>query len=1144
MARERLGTVLRHVRKVGVAQGAQGLGDGALLQRFQAQQDEDAFAALVQRHGRLVLGVCRRVLRHDQDAEDAFQAVFLALARCASSIRKPDALASWLHGVAYRTAMGLKRVAARRRAHERRVEAMSHEAHSSPPALGELQAILDEEVNRLPEKHRAPFVLCCLEGKTKAETAAALGWKEGTVSSRLAQARKLLQKRLSLRGVALSAVICATEVTREAAQAAAPAALVAATARAAPLFRLGSAAASAVSARAATLAERMVRTMMLAKLRSAAFVLLTAGLLACGAGLMAHWAWAEKPGDAPPPEAGRAEPPQPEARPARADRYGDPLPEHALARLGTVRFRHNGGVDAIALSPDGKTLFGGGARAVRAWDAATGKEQRRFDFDGHGEEEVEVIALSPDGKTLAACGCHTICLWDVPSGKELRHWQVTIERLALGGWRRPRGYAFLAFSRDGKTLLSRGPTVKVLFLWETATGKEVRQFDGIWDTVTLRAHALSPDGKTVAVVYDDEENKSRPVRLWDVTTGKERLALPGKQATTECVAFSPDGKTLATGHGRGRDGGVTLWNAATGKQLRSLKGDGAFLTLAFSPDGKSLAAAGAGDTILLWDLAADEAGASKVRRRTGESAGPVHGLTFLPDGKTLAVVSERNTVLFRDVATGASVRRFDGHDGYVTTVAYSPRGDTLATGSTDGTIRLWDPATGKARDRKGWRNDLASWALAFTPDGRALAVGQSHGVVRVREVATGKEVRSFDHKIDDWVEAIAFSPDGKTLASACGPEVRLWDVANGKSLVKVEGNEERRCLAFSPDGRTLALGAGSECKESAVRVFDVPSGKEQQGFGKGIMVNALAFSPDGRCLAAADELHVVRLWDFASREERLSFPHDQELNVEEGKPLRQESMVMSVAFSPDGRWLLAGHQMNYKGESYALLWDVWTGEKVGRFVGHGGTVSSVAFAPDGKTCATGSQDTTALVWDVAARLRERKPRRLDRTAAELDRLWDEARGADVAKAHRAMGTLAASPEQATRLVKERLPPVAAADPKRVAALIADLDNDAFAVREKATQALEDLGASAEGDLRRALAAKPSREAARRLKQVLDKLEGSDRLRVERGVEILERIGTSEARRVLEALTKGVPESRLTGEAKAALARLERWKTPQ
>jgi RNA polymerase sigma factor (sigma-70 family) len=1152
MARERLGTVLRNVRQLSVGQAAQGLGDSVLLQRFQARQDEDAFAVLVQRHGRLVLGVCRRVLRHDQDAEDAFQAVFLALARCTSSIRKPDALSSWLHGVAYRTAMDLKRSAARRRAHERRVEAMSHEAHSSPPGLGELQAILDEEVNRLPQKYRAAFVLCCLEGKTRAETAVALGWKEGTVASRLAQARKLLQERLSRRGVALSAVICATEVTREAAQAAAPAALVAATVRAAQLFRLGNAAASAaVSARVATLAERMIRTMMLARLKSAVFVLLTAGLLAC-AGLMAHWASAQKPANAPPPQARRAEPPQPEGRPVRADRHGDPLPEHALARLGTVRFRHDGSVATIAVSPDGKTLFGGGGLSVRAWDAATGKQRRRFDFEGHGEEEVEVIALSPDGKTLAACGCHTICLWEVESGKQLRHWKVTIERLELLAWRRPRGCAFLAFSPDGKTLLSRGPTGRGLYLWETATGKEVRRFDEHWGSITFRSHALSPDGKTVAVLYEDEEKKTRQVRLHDVTTGKELPASLGEQARAACLAFSPDGKTLAIAH-EGRPGGaVMLHDAATLKKLRSLKGDGVSGTLAFSRDGKTLAAAAAPNAIPVWDLSTEKAAPSKVIRRTVGPAAPIYGLAFLPDGKTLTGVSDHNTVLFWDVTTRAPVRRFDGHDNVVTAVAYSPGGDTLATLSgSDGTVRLWDPATGRERRRLPPLDNRGA-VLAFTPDGWAVASGHADGVVRLREVATGKEVRTFDHKTHDWVVAIAFSPDGKTLASACA-KVRLWDVASGKAIVEWEGNRDMRCLAFSPDGRTLALGSGTESKQSAIRVFDVPSGMEQKGFGRAAGVNALAFSPDGRCLAAADELHVVRLWDFASRAHRLSFPTDQEIQAL--WPFRAtgpESLVTSVAFSLDGRWLLAGYYTwlgettgrNLKGESYALLWDVWTGQRAGRFSGHGGTVSCVAFAPDGKTCATGSQDTTALVWDVAARLRQSKPRRLDLTAAQLNRLWNEAQDADVARAHRAMGALASSPEKATRLVKDCLPPVVAADPRRVAELIADLDNDAFTVRQKATRALEELGASAQGAIRRALAARPSPEAARRLKPLLKKLEGMDRLRVQRGVEVLERIGTREAQRVLQAMARGMPESRLTAEAKAALARLEKRKTPE
>jgi WD40 repeat protein len=592
---------------------------------------------------------------------------------------------------------------------------MAHEAHPSPAALGELQGILDEEVNRLPEKHRAPFVLCCLEGNSKAEAAAALGWKEGTVSSRLAQSRKLLQQRLSLRGVALSAVICATEVTRESVHAAAPAALVAATVRAAQLFRVGGAAASsAISVRAAALAERMIQTMMPAKLKSAVFVLLTAGLLACGAGLMAHWTLAEKPANPLPPKASRAEPPRPESRPLRADRYGDPLPEYALARLGTVRFRHNRGVATIAVSPDGKTLFGGGGLSVRAWDAVSGKQRRRFDFDGVGEEEVEVIALSADGKTLAACGCHTICLWEVESGKQLRHWKLTIDRLAPLAFRRPRGYAFLAFSLDSKTLLSRGPVGKGLHLWETTTGKEVRRFDEHWDTVTFRAHALSPDGKTAAVVYDDEQNKSRPVRLWDVQTGKERLALPGEKAQAACLAFSPDSKTLAVGHEGRPDEALILHDASTGKKLRSLKGDGAPGTLAFSRDGKTLAAAGAGNSILLWDLSSRKPAPRKVIRRAPRYAAPINSLVFFPDGKTLAGVSEHNTVLFWDVAARAPVRRFDGHDSDVTTVALG-----AAMGPSDcGARRAKSAAWGPQAARVGGTMPLSGRWRSRRTDGR------------------------------------------------------------------------------------------------------------------------------------------------------------------------------------------------------------------------------------------------------------------------------------------------------------------------------------------------------------------------------------------------------------------------------------------
>src|SRR6516162_11768011 len=181
--------------------------DLCLLKCFVTEKDEAAFAALMKRHGRLVFAVCRSVLDQEQDAEDAFQATFLVLARMASSIRKGNSLASWLHGVALRTALKARAAMNTRRRIERHARTLTPEQPASEAAFRELQAILHEEVGRLAEKYRAPFVLCCLEGKSRSEASEELGWKEGTVASRVAQARKLLEARLLRRGIALPAAL-------------------------------------------------------------------------------------------------------------------------------------------------------------------------------------------------------------------------------------------------------------------------------------------------------------------------------------------------------------------------------------------------------------------------------------------------------------------------------------------------------------------------------------------------------------------------------------------------------------------------------------------------------------------------------------------------------------------------------------------------------------------------------------------------------------------------------------------------------------------------------------------------------------------------------------------------------------------------
>src|SRR6266849_622324 len=230
MATAQLGTLLRHIHKLAAVHGGRQRTDRQLLEDFTGRRDEAAFAALVARHGPMVLRVCRRVLNHEQDAEDAFQATFLVLARNTASIRKRAALAEWLHGVAYRTAMQAKRSAARRRIHERRRRALADEAVPSP-TWDDVQAVLDQEIQRLPEALRAVFVLCVLEGKSGPEAAAELGVKEGTVWSRLTRARQRLQKQLARRGVELSVLLAALSVADGAGRAAVSAALASAALR-------------------------------------------------------------------------------------------------------------------------------------------------------------------------------------------------------------------------------------------------------------------------------------------------------------------------------------------------------------------------------------------------------------------------------------------------------------------------------------------------------------------------------------------------------------------------------------------------------------------------------------------------------------------------------------------------------------------------------------------------------------------------------------------------------------------------------------------------------------------------------------------------------------------------------------------------
>jgi RNA polymerase sigma factor (sigma-70 family) len=285
MVNSQLDTVVRHLRRLATGTNDRELTDAQLLRRFTGQRDETAFAALVRRHQRLVWSVCRNALGHVQDAEDAFQATFLVLAQSAAKIRKQDRLGSWLHGVAVRIASKAKRAGTRRRKHEREAANMPRGKEDSELSWREVRRVLDEEVQRLPEKYQAPFVLCVLEGHSLAEAARQLGWKEGTVSGRLTGARKLLQQRLSRRGIGLSALLAGVTVANTASAASPPAILTASTIRAALGFTTRpEAAAGLLPPKIATLVQG--ETMLTTKLKWATALLLAVHCGIAGVGLL------------------------------------------------------------------------------------------------------------------------------------------------------------------------------------------------------------------------------------------------------------------------------------------------------------------------------------------------------------------------------------------------------------------------------------------------------------------------------------------------------------------------------------------------------------------------------------------------------------------------------------------------------------------------------------------------------------------------------------------------------------------------------------------------------------------------------------------------------------------------------------------
>jgi WD40 repeat protein len=533
------------------------------------------------------------------------------------------------------------------------------------------------------------------------------------------------------------------------------------------------------------------------------------------------------------------------------------------------------------------------------------------------------------------------------AGARLVRPRLTGVRLAGSRW---HDAALLAPTLDDTTLAASELLPAAITGRDAAEPMLLPPRAGAWDV------KLSADGTLLAAAYGSH------VMLINAADLRAIRVLTDHVDSMRTLAFSPDGRLLATGDGRGDSGRrVRLWEVSSGRMVAELTGDtGPVSTLVFSRDSHLLATGdGRGDSggrVRLWEVSSGR----MVAELTGHT-GPVNTLAFSPDGRLLATGDgdsrSAGWVRLWDPASGRMVAEFTGHTGPVTTLAFSPDGRSLAFGdlgwNSDGRVWLWEPSAGRQPVELPGHNDPVT-TLAFSPDGMLLAFGDSGGdaagPVWLRELASGrKRTEPINHR--GALTALAFSPDSHILATGDGEtsadgRVRLWDLDSGRQDGELTGHTGPvTTLAFSPDGRLLATGDNGRKSAGRVRLWDPASGRMVAEFtGHTGTVTTLAFSPDGRLLATGDNGRKfaggrVRLWDIASGRQG-------------GVLTGHTGPVTALAFSPDGRLLATGDK-GRKSAGRVRLWDPATERMVAELTGHTGPISTLAFSPDNHLLATG-----------------------------------------------------------------------------------------------------------------------------------------------------------------------------------------------
>jgi WD40 repeat protein len=780
---------------------------------------------------------------------------------------------------------------------------------------------------------------------------------------------------------------------------------------------------------------------------------------------------------------------------------GEPLPKGALRRLGTTKFRAGNRVLSLAYFPNDRWLVsGGGNGPVLVWD--TGRGQHKAPLT---DNWVYAVAFAPGGKVMATGGgFKVIRLWDLDANKEI----AQLPAPGSPGQASHKGTVrALAFSPDGKWLVSASDdhTIKI---WEIQTKRERRSLRHDDEVTCL---AFLGDGKTFASGGGD-----RTIRLWDVEDGTAKGSLPADGAVT-CLAAHGD--SLASGSD---DNIVRVWDAAGTKVKHTLPGHkGAVQFVGFADDGKTLVSCGADREVRRWDAGTGNAtGSFKYRDGDGDAFALSH------DGKRLACAGINGVVCEYDVATGKELVPTPGHHGGVTGVVFSADGKKVASASGE-RVRVWQADNGNTVGDFPTGKRQTDLILLFSHDGNTLIGADGQGAIHLWDLAQGGDKATIPGPAGSSIFTAALSPDGKTLAAGTEKHgIRLITLEDRKAgpevTLKYPGFVTH--VAFSADGKYLAAtGKGK------IIVYELPGGTEKTQIGPAGASSCVAFSPNVPLLFSGGYDGLIHMWDLRNGKETKQI---------EGSG----GAILALTVSPDGQTLLTGGM-----DKTVRVWEVASGQEVLQWKGHDGTVPCVGFGPKGRTAVSGSADTTALVWDATGRLKDGTLPAMNLEAGELKNLWDDLASTDMRKAHAAFWLLTSAPGQAVPLFEKN---VFRTNPKFVDQMISDLDSIKFAVREKATITLENMGRWVEDPLKKALEGNPNIEVRRRLELILQRITKEGGLsmdqeywRIGRIIGVLEQDASAESRRMLQLIAEGAAAAHLREMANVALRRLDRGANP-